>query len=113
MPKILVTGGAGFIGSALVKRLQRVSHEVFVLDNLSFGRRDFVSVPDDHFFQEDLLNAGAITSIVKAIDPDWVLHLAAIHFIPYCNQHPLKHLISIFKGHFICWKPFNIPPFRK
>ena len=85
-----MTGGAGFIGSALVKRLQQAPYEVFVLDNLSFGHRDFVSIPDTHFFEEDLLNATAIESVIKHINPDWVLHLAAIHFIPYCNQHPFE-----------------------
>ena len=45
--KVLITGGAGFIGSALSKHLQEEGHEVFVLDNLSFGRRELAGVPDN------------------------------------------------------------------
>lgn len=90
MKKILVTGGAGFIGSALVELLQAHFYEVFVLDNLSFGRRQFVSVPDDHFFEIDILDAAALSALIKRINPDWVFHLAAIHFIPYCNAHPFE-----------------------
>ncbi len=90
MKKILVTGGAGFIGSTLVKVLQQSQYEVFVIDNLSFGQRHFISIPDDHFFEVDILNAAALKELIQAINPDGVIHLAAIHFIPYCNQHPFE-----------------------
>lgn len=90
MKKILITGGAGFIGSAIVKILQKSHYEVFVIDNLSFGQRRFITIPDDHFFEIDILNAPVLTQIIQAINPDWVIHLAAIHFIPYCNLHPFE-----------------------
>ena len=90
MKKILVTGGAGFIGSAIIQVLQKANHEIFVIDNLSFGRRDFISIPESHFFAADILNGPAVRKIIKAINPDWVIHLAAVHFIPYCNAHPFE-----------------------
>ena len=43
MKKILVTGGAGFIGSHLVKRLVKQGHDVTVIDNLERGRVEFIS----------------------------------------------------------------------
>ena len=52
--KTLITGGAGFIGSAVINKLQKENHEIFVIDNLSFGKREFISVPDSHFFQIDI-----------------------------------------------------------
>ena len=86
--KVLITGGAGFIGSALSKHLQEEGHEVFVLDNLSFGRRQLAGVPDSRFFQVDIRDRAGTQQVMDDTRPNIVLHLAAIHFIPYCNQHP-------------------------
>jgi UDP-glucose 4-epimerase len=88
--KILVTGGAGFIGSAIVPKLQSENYDVYVFDNLSFGNRDFINVNDDHFFIGDIRDAIAISEAVQAIMPDIIIHLAAVHFIPYCNEHPFE-----------------------
>lgn len=88
--KILVTGGAGFIGSAVIAEMQKHNHEIFVIDNLSFGNRKFINVPDDHFYNEDILNAKKMEEIISSIKPNYIIHLAAIHFIPYCNQHPFE-----------------------
>ena len=90
MSKILVTGGAGFIGSAIISLFKKLNHEIFVIDNLSFGNRDFIDIDDDHFFKEDILNASEMMSIIGKIKPDSIVHLAAIHFIPYCNEHPYE-----------------------
>lgn len=88
--KVLVTGGAGFIGSATIAALQKCGHEIYAIDNLSFGNRQFVDLPDPHFFEIDILDCLALERAIDQISPDWILHLAAIHFIPYCNQHPVE-----------------------
>lgn len=88
--KTLVTGGAGFIGCAVIDKLQREGDEIFVIDNLSFGKRDFITIPDSHFFNADILDQSSINSIFESVKPDRVIHLAAVHFIPYCNQHPYE-----------------------
>ncbi|WP_341731331.1 NAD(P)-dependent oxidoreductase [Microcoleus sp. EPA2] len=90
MTKILVTGGAGFIGSATIAELQKHGHDIYVIDDLSFGNRDFLTIPDTYFHKLDILNGPGLTEVIHKIDPDWIIHLAAIHFIPYCNQHPFK-----------------------
>ncbi len=87
---ILITGGAGFIGSALVHELNGKGHTVSVLDNLSFGRREHAAVDDAHFYNIDMLDAAETLRVVKEVAPTWIIHLAAIHFIPYCNAHPYE-----------------------
>ena len=90
MPKrVLITGGAGFIGSALSAHLRAEGHEVFVMDDLSFGRRQLAGVDDAHVFKADICDRSACDRVMNEVDPQWVLHLAAIHFIPYCNEHPV------------------------
>ncbi|MBN1386937.1 MAG: NAD(P)-dependent oxidoreductase [Bacteroidales bacterium] len=88
--KTLITGGAGFIGSAIVPQLKEDGYEIFVLDNLSFGNRDFIDIPDSHFFLADIRDIVKVNGIITQLKPDIVVHLAAIHFIPYCNQHPFE-----------------------
>ncbi len=97
--KILITGGAGFIGSALINELVKFNYEIFVIDNLSFGNRDFITIiPDTHFFKIDILDKNAIDECIGSINPNIVAHLAAIHFIPYCNQHPFESASTNIRG---------------
>ncbi|MEG4321318.1 MULTISPECIES: NAD(P)-dependent oxidoreductase [unclassified Microcoleus] len=90
MKRILVTGGAGFIGSATIAEFQKHGHDIYVIDDLSFGNRDFLTIPDTYFHKLDILNEDGLTEVIHKVEPDWIIHLAAIHFIPYCNQHPFK-----------------------
>jgi UDP-glucose 4-epimerase len=88
--KTLITGGAGFIGSAIVPALKKEGYNIYVLDNLSFGNRDYINIPDTHFFLADIRDAAKVEEIFTEVNPELVVHLAAIHFIPYCNQHPFE-----------------------
>ena len=54
--KVLVTGGAGFIGSHIVDRLIQEGHDVVVVDNLSTGKRKNIN-RDAHFYKMDILNS--------------------------------------------------------
>ena len=96
--KVLITGGAGFIGSALGRHLQQLGNEVFVLDDLSFGRRALAPVADDHFFRTDIRDEAATRKVMDAVRPQQVLHLAALHFIPYCNAHPVEAAAINIRG---------------
>ncbi|HOW15249.1 NAD-dependent epimerase/dehydratase family protein [Methanosarcina sp.] len=77
--RILVTGGAGFIGSHLIDRLLEKENKVVVFDNLSSGKMEFVEQhlknPDFSFVKGDLLNPEAIERVCK--DADMVYHVAA------------------------------------
>ena len=75
MSKILVTGGAGFIGSTLVDALLSEGHAVTVLDNLVSGRRDYINQAAD-FWELDILDEGLSKRFLES-KFDFVYHLAA------------------------------------
>jgi UDP-glucose 4-epimerase len=74
--RILVTGGAGFIGSHVVDRFVALGHEVAILDNLSTGQREFVN-PKARFYEIDLTDGGAVERCVAECKPVVVDHHAA------------------------------------
>ena len=96
--RTLITGGAGFIGSAIVPALQKEDYDIYVLDNLSFGNRKFINITDSHFFLADIRDARKVEEIFSQLQPEIVVHLAAIHFIPYCNQHPFEAADTNIRG---------------
>ena len=84
---VLVTGAAGFIGSALCRQLQSEGHEVIGYDNLSRGRAEYLS-QDVRLIEGDIRDAAKLKQTVAAARPAWVIHLAAMHFIPDCIARP-------------------------
>lgn len=72
--KLLVTGGAGFIGSNLADELVRFGHKVAVIDNLSLGKKEYVN-PKAKFHRQDIRDYKKIKPLFKNID--CVFHLAA------------------------------------
>lgn len=74
--RILVTGGAGFIGSNVVDRFIESGHEVGVFDDLSSGFREFVH-PKARFFPGDLADAAAVDACIAEFRPEVVDHHAA------------------------------------
>lgn len=75
MSRVLVTGGAGFIGSHLVDALVRRKHRVYVVDDLSAGRR--TQVPRSVRFFKLNICSPRLREIFKRVKPDYVFHLAA------------------------------------
>ncbi|WLR54787.1 NAD-dependent epimerase/dehydratase family protein [Mesobacillus subterraneus] len=73
--KVLVVGGAGFIGSHVVDALVKKGYEIVVVDNLSSGKKDFLH-PGAAFYSLNILDEGFVTIFEKE-RPDAVFHLAA------------------------------------
>jgi UDP-glucose 4-epimerase len=84
---ILVTGGAGFIGSHLVEQLVADGQRVHVVDDLSRGRLEWL--PDGVGLDVlDIRDAIGLRRVVAQLRPDVVVHLAAMHFIPAVDGAP-------------------------
>ncbi|MPY68316.1 UDP-glucose 4-epimerase GalE [Deinococcus sp. SDU3-2] len=75
--KLLVVGGAGYIGSHTVRQLRGAGHEVVVLDNLSSGHREAL-LEGVKLVQVDLLDAEGLRAALAAHQPDAVIHFAAL-----------------------------------
>jgi UDP-glucose 4-epimerase len=84
---VLVTGAAGFIGSALCRRLDSLGHRVVAYDNLTRGRREYLP-PRVRLVEGDIRDVARVEETVSASKPDCVIHLAAMHFIPDCIARP-------------------------
>lgn len=76
MSKILVTGGAGFIGSTLVDRLIELDHQVVVVDNLYSGKKEYLN-EKAFFYQVDICDNNSLADIFSKESFDYVYHLAA------------------------------------
>ena len=84
--RILVTGGAGFIGSHLVDRLIKENHKVLVIDNLTTGKKENVN-PQADFYNLDICDFEKIKPLFENID--FVFHLAAIPRVPVSVEDPI------------------------
>ncbi|MCS6918235.1 MAG: NAD(P)-dependent oxidoreductase [Fimbriimonadales bacterium] len=90
MHSVLITGGAGFIGRWLAKRCIEAGHTVCIVDNLSVGALENLMELEGRFefVQADLRETERIAQCLQRHDVQTVYHLAALHYIPYCEANP-------------------------
>jgi UDP-glucose 4-epimerase len=86
-PTTLVTGGCGFIGFALCRRLAAAGHQVVAYDDLSRGREENLPV-GARLIQGDIRDPRRLADALSEVRPDSVIHLAAIHYLPDCAARP-------------------------
>lgn len=90
--KILVTGGAGYIGSITTAELIQAGHAVVVFDNLYQGHKAAVH-PEATFIQGDLADHSALKHLFQAHpDIDGIMHFASYTLVGESMQHPLKYV---------------------
>jgi UDP-glucose 4-epimerase len=130
LASVLVTGGAGFIGSHVVDALIDAGHDVSVIDNLATGRRENVNERAT-FYEVDLRDAERTRQVVEETDPDVVHHLAAqagvrqsvadplydaecniigsLNLIQACRSSGVKRLIYASSGGAVYGEPEELP----
>ena len=98
--KVLITGGAGFIGSHLSERHLNMGDEVAIIDNLSTGSIENIQHLEDHphctVVIDDILNTDLLRDLVDQCDI--IYHLAAAVGVNFIIENPLSSLISNIRG---------------
>jgi UDP-glucose 4-epimerase len=94
--RILVTGGAGYIGSHTVRLLLQQGHDVTVVDNLSKGYRH--NVPADRLHELDLSDTAALIGLMKAKQCDAVIHFAAFIAVGESMREPARYFTNNVSG---------------
>lgn len=98
--KMLITGGAGFIGSHLAERLLELDHEVFIIDNLWTGSLDNIAAvqsnPRLHLVVDTILNESVMNELIFKVDR--IYHLAAAVGVRNIMDHPVQTLDTNVKG---------------
>lgn len=93
---VLVTGGAGYIGSHTVYELLRLNHQVVVLDNLSTGHR--LALPDVAFVQGDISEKNTVIEAIRDHNVDAVVHFAASSLVGESMQLPALYYRNNVSG---------------
>ena len=89
--RILVTGGAGYIGSIVTETLIAEGDEVIVFDNLSQGHRAAVH-PKAHFVEGDLKDAAAVDALFDEFEPEAVMHFASNTLVGESMENPFLYI---------------------
>ena len=101
---ILVTGGAGFIGSAVIRYLiQKTPHRVVNIDKLTYAGHleSLLSVSDSeryHFIHADICNKTLMEQVFDEFQPDWVMHLAAESHVDRSINAPAEFIQTNIVG---------------
>ena len=130
MVSVLVTGGAGFIGSHVVDLLVEQGYDIAVIDDLSHGFRQYVN-PRASFHKVDICERKALDDVFKKEKPDYVIHQAAhidvrkslldpgrdaqinivgsVNLLECCQRHNIKKFVFASTGGAIYGEPKNLP----
>ena len=98
MARVLVTGGAGFIGSELVIKLDHAGHQVVAVDDLTtgdFGKLPLDELPGAHFIKCDVNRFEDISSVFYAHRPEYVFHYAAVVGVKRTIENPVMVLRDV------------------
>ena len=97
MKKILVTGGAGYIGSKICYDLTDLGYKVFIVDNLMTGHKKLIN-KSAKFYLCDILDYKQLNEIIKKNHITDIIHLAASLDVEESSKNPLKYFINNVEG---------------
>jgi UDP-glucose-4-epimerase GalE len=96
MNSVLVTGGAGYIGSHMVQALRRAGYRAVILDNLHEGHR--AAVRDEELIEGDLGDKGVVRAVLRRHRPQAIFHFAASCSVAESVAQPLKYYLNNVSG---------------
>ena len=105
MAKVLITGGAGYIGSHTALELLNTGYEVVVYDNLSNSSKESLKRVEEltgksvKFYEGDVLDAEKLTEMFKTEGIDAVIHCAALKAVGESVRKPLEYYRNNIKEH--------------
>ncbi len=92
MLKILLVGGAGFIGSHTYQYVkEKNEYDIYILDNLSEGNRNLINIDEDHFFNIDITDYKELYKVFIEYKFDYILHFAALTAVEDSVKNPDKY----------------------
>ncbi|MDB9784411.1 UDP-glucose 4-epimerase GalE [Pelagibacteraceae bacterium] len=97
MKNILVTGGAGYIGSHIIEILIKENFNIFIVDNLTTGHKKLIN-QKAKFFNCDIINTKKLNGIILKNKIDSIIHLAASLVIGEGEKHPKKYYLNNVVG---------------
>jgi UDP-glucose 4-epimerase len=94
---ILITGGAGYIGSHIVEKLVNKKNKIIILDNLKTGHKKLIN-KNAIFLKGDIKNKKLINKIIQKYNIQTIIHLAAYLNVSEAERNKLKYNINNIKG---------------
>lgn len=94
--RIVVTGGAGYIGSHFCKKASLAGNKIFVIDNLVTGHKEYVRWGD--FFEGDIRNEFLLRKLFSKIKPNFLVHFAASAYVSESIIKPLDYISNNIDG---------------
>ena len=94
---VLVTGGAGYVGSVVADGLLKAGHQVIVIDNLQQGHREAVPKRAE-FVPADICEVGALDAVFRQVHIDAVAHMAAETVVEYSTTDPKRYFVTNIVG---------------
>jgi UDP-glucose-4-epimerase GalE len=96
MAKVMIIGGAGYVGSQAAKSLVQAGHEVLVFDNLSTGFRSLAKFGE--FVEGNMLNRAEVNACLRRFQPDAIMHFAARSLVGESVVNPAIYYESNVRG---------------